>query len=85
MTAGFRGGGALGGCLEALALTAPPRKTLEDDYMREVEGDIAKLRCDDCGKWLARIEGGFVVIVCPRCKCEIKIELASGQPQAAPS
>ena len=44
---------------------------------------MLELRCthttgaSECGRFLARLEGGILVLYCPRCKTEQRIPLAS--------
>ena len=43
---------------------------------------MLELRCShdngagECGRFLARLEGGFLILYCPRCKGETRIALA---------
>ena len=43
--------------------------------MREHCGEIVKLKCDRCQRWLARIEGGKLYLACPDAR-HIPIPLA---------
>ena len=38
---------------------------------------VQQIRCESCGRWIARIEQGKIVIPCPRCKADHPVEVTT--------